>query len=55
MIHYLWHQFNVVMNALEIQVIERLIVPNVGLTEEDTVDKRKDVMLRSLEIGQNLK
>lgn len=46
---------NVVMNALEIQVIERLIVPNVGLTDEDTVDKRKDVMLRSFEIGRNLK
>jgi len=46
---------NVVMDALEIQVIERLIVPKVGLTEEDTVDKKKDVMLRSFEIGLNLK
>jgi len=43
------------MNALEIQVIERLIVPKVGLTEEDTVDKKKDVMLRAFEIGRNLK
>lgn len=46
---------NVVMNALEIQVIERLIVPKVGFTEEDTVDKKKDVMLRAFEIGRNLK
>lgn len=45
---------NVVMNVLEIPVIERLVVPNVGLTEEDTVDKRKDVMLHAFKIGQNL-
>lgn len=45
---------NVVMNVLEIPVIERLIVPNVGLTEEDTVDKRKDVMVNAYNIGQNL-
>lgn len=45
---------NVVMNVLEIPVIERLIVPNVGLTEEDSVDKREDVMFNALKIGQNL-
>ena len=42
------------MNVLEIPVIVRLIIPNVGLTEEDTVDKRKDVMLNAFKIGQNL-
>ncbi|MFX1417881.1 MAG: flavodoxin family protein [Promethearchaeota archaeon] len=45
---------NVVMNVLEIPVIERLIVPNVGLTEEDSVDKRDDVMFKAFKIGQNL-
>jgi len=45
---------NVVMDVLEIPVIERLIVPKVGLTEEDTVDKKEDVMLRAFEIGRNL-
>jgi len=45
---------NVVMNVLEIPVIERLVIPKVGLTEEDTVDKRKDVMLNAFKIGQNL-
>jgi multimeric flavodoxin WrbA len=45
---------NVVMNVLEIPVIERLVIPKVGLTEEDTVDKRKDVVLNAFKIGQNL-
>jgi len=45
---------NVVMNNLEIPVIERLIVPKVGLTEEDTVDKKPEVMQYAFNIGQNL-
>lgn len=45
---------NVVMVNLEIPVIERLIVPEVGLTEEDTVDKKPDVIQRAFKIGQNL-
>ena len=45
---------NVVMKVLEITVIERLIVPKVGLTEEDTVDKKEDVMQQAFEIGRNL-
>lgn len=45
---------NVVMDVLEIPVIKRLIVPKVGLTEEDTVDKKEDVILRAFEIGRNL-
>lgn len=45
---------NVVMVNLEIPVIERLIVPNVGLTEQDTVDKKPEVMQRAFKIGQKL-
>lgn len=45
---------NVVMNVLEIPIAERLIVPCVGLTEEDTVDKKEDVMIKAYEIGQAL-
>ena len=45
---------NVVMKVLEIPIIERLIVPEVGLTETDTVDKKKDVMNRTFEIGTSL-
>ncbi|MFX1329642.1 MAG: flavodoxin family protein [Promethearchaeota archaeon] len=45
---------NVVMSVLEIPVVERLIIPNIGLTEEDTVDKRKNVMLNAFKIGENL-
>lgn len=46
---------NVVMNVLEIPVIERLVVPHIGLTEDDTVDKKEDVMNHAWEIGQKLK
>ena len=46
---------NVVMKVLEISVIERLVVPHVGLTEDDTVDKKEDVMNHAWEIGQKLK
>ncbi len=45
---------NVVMNALEIPVIERLVVAHVGLTAEDTVDKRPEVMRQAFHIGQSL-
>ena len=45
---------NVVMDALEIPVLERLVVPKVGLTEEDTVDKRPEVLQRAFEIGRGL-
>ncbi|MFX1351976.1 MAG: hypothetical protein ACFFA1_07145, partial [Promethearchaeota archaeon] len=45
---------NVVMNVLEIPVVERLIVPHIGLTEEDTVDKKEDVMAKAYEIGREL-
>jgi hypothetical protein len=42
---------NVVMNVLEIPIVERLIVPYVGLTEKDTVDNKEDVMIKAYEIG----
>ena len=42
---------NVVMSVLEIPIVERLIVPYVGLTEKDTVDKKEDVMIKAYEIG----
>ena len=45
---------NVVMNVLEVPIVERLIVPYVGLTEEDTVDKKEDVMIKAYEIGRGL-
>jgi FMN-dependent NADH-azoreductase len=45
---------NVVMDVLEIPVIERLIVAKVGLTEEDTVDKRPELMRRAYQIGRSL-
>lgn len=46
---------NVVMNVLEIPIVERLIIPKIGLTKEDTVDKKHDVMRKAFEIGQNIK
>jgi multimeric flavodoxin WrbA len=45
---------NVVMNVLGIPIAERLIVPRVGLTHEDTVDKKRDVMQKAYEIGKNI-
>jgi multimeric flavodoxin WrbA len=45
---------NVVMSALEMPVIERLIVPQVGLTEDDTVDRRPELMRRASHIGRSL-
>lgn len=45
---------NVVMDVLEIPVIERLIVAKVGLTEEDTVDRRPKVMQQAFQIGRSL-
>lgn len=45
---------NVVMNVLGIPGVERLIVAKVGLTEEDTVDKRPEVMQRAFHIGRSL-
>ena len=42
------------MEVLDIFVIERLIVPYVGLTEEDTVDKRPKVMSKAFQIGRSL-
>jgi len=45
---------NVVMDVLEIPVIERLIVAKVGLAEEDTVDKRPEVMQRAFQLGRSL-
>jgi hypothetical protein len=46
---------NVVMSVLEIPITERLIVPRVGLTDDDTVDKKHDVMRKAFEIGQKIK
>jgi multimeric flavodoxin WrbA len=46
---------NVVMDVLEIPVFERLVVTNVGLTEDDTVDKRPEVMIQAYQIGRSLK
>lgn len=45
---------NVVLKVLEISVIERLVVPHIGLIEDDTVDKKEDVMNHAFEIGRNL-
>ncbi len=45
---------NVVMDVLEIPVIERLVVAKVGLTEDDSVDKKPEVMQRALQIGRSL-
>ncbi len=45
---------SVVMDVLEIPVIERLVVAKVGLTEEDTVDERPEVMHRAFQIGRGL-
>lgn len=45
---------NMIMKALDILVIERLIVPKVGLTNEDSVDKNKEVMQRAFDIGKNV-
>ncbi len=45
---------NVVMKVLEIPIIERVIVPHIGLTDDDTVDKKPNVINQVLEIGQNL-
>ncbi len=45
---------NVVLKVLEISVIERLVVPHVGLTDDDTVDKKEEVMNRAYDIGQRL-
>ena len=44
----------VVLKVLEIPVLEQLIVPNVGLTEDDTVDKKEDIMKRAHDIGKQL-
>ncbi len=46
---------NVVLNVLGIQITERLIVPKIGLTHEDTVDKEHDVMRKAYEIGKKIK
>ncbi|MFX0121250.1 MAG: flavodoxin family protein [Promethearchaeota archaeon] len=46
---------NVVMKVLDIPVIERLVVPHIGLTEDDTVDKKEDVMNHAWKIGRKLK
>lgn len=45
---------NVVLKVLEISVIERLVVPHVGLTDDDTVDKKEEVMNRAYDLGQRL-
>ncbi len=46
---------NVVMKVLDISVIERLVVPHIGLIEDDTVDKKEDVMNHAWKIGRKLK
>ena len=46
---------NVVMNCLKIKVLERIIVPHVGLTDDDTVDKHSEVMQHAYEIGVHLR
>jgi len=46
---------NVVMAALEIPVIERIIIKKVGLTDEDTVGKRPEVMKQVYNAGKRLK
>jgi multimeric flavodoxin WrbA len=45
---------NVVMAALEIPVIERIIVKKVGLTYDDTVEKIPDIMEQVYKIGKLL-
>ncbi len=45
---------NVALSALEIPVLDRLVVPGVGLAAADTVDKRPDVLQRALAVGQRI-
>jgi hypothetical protein len=42
---------NVVMKVLEISLIKRLVVPHIGLIEDETVEKKGDVTIRAFEIG----
>ena len=46
---------NVVMNVLGIKITDRFIIPRIGLTDEDTVDKKHDIMQKAREIGQTIK
>jgi len=46
---------DVVMNVLGVPIVERLMVPRIGLTHEDTVDKKRDVMQKAYQIGKNIK
>lgn len=46
---------NVVMDALKIDVLDRLVATGVGLTDEDTIDKRPEIMSKAYQIGRALK
>jgi|GEM_PF-1322088 len=41
----------VVLSCLAVPIVERLIVAKVGLTADDTVDRRPDVLRQAYEIG----
>lgn len=43
-----------VMNALQITVLARLIVPGIGLTDEDTVERHPDVLTQARTIGRSI-
>jgi len=45
---------NVVMSALKIPVFDRLIVPHVGLTDQDTIEQHPDALQAAYQIGQRL-
>jgi len=45
---------NVVMEVLNIPVIEKILIKKVGLTEEDTIDKRTELMEKAHKIGASL-
>ena len=45
---------NVVMAALGIEVIDRILVKKVGLTEDDTIRSRPEVMLQAFRSGKSI-
>jgi len=44
----------IVLTSLEMPIVERLIVPHVGLTEKDTIEDHPDVVEKALQIGKSL-
>lgn len=44
----------IVLKSVEIPIVERLIVPHVGLTEKDTIQDHPDVLERAFQTGRSL-